>query len=70
MDKLSEKELQELCISEGKITPSKDKDSSRDSKSNASSRKNSIYSLKAIKSKDKFFQISPTNNPIKQYFNV
>ena len=50
MDKLSEKELQELCISEGKITPSKDKDSSSDSKSNPSSRKNSIYSLKAIQS--------------------
>ena len=50
MDKFSEKELQELCISEGKITPSKDKDSSSDSKSNHSSRKNSVYSLKTIQS--------------------
>ena len=45
MDKLLEKDLQELSMSDGKITPSKDKDSSSDSKSNPQSPKPSTKSL-------------------------
>ena len=45
MDKLLEKDLQELSMSDGKITPSKDKDSSSDSKSSPQSPKPSTKSL-------------------------
>jgi deoxyadenosine kinase len=53
MNNLLEKDFQELSINDGKITPSKDKDSSSDSKSNPSSPKLSSQS---------FLRIAQSNN--------
>ena len=53
MNNLLEKDFQELSINDGKITPSKDKDSSSDSKSNPSSPKLSSQS---------FLKITQSNN--------
>ena len=65
MDKLLEKDLQELNFSDGKITPSKDKDSSSETKSNPPSPKSTskiflkiIQSNNILMAEDNFIGIS------------
>ena len=65
MDQSLEKELQDISISDGKITPSKDKDSSSETKSNPPTPKraanlylNQIQSNNLLMSEDNFIGIS------------
>ena len=65
MDQSLEKDLQDISISDGKITPSKDKDSSSETKSNPPTPKraanlylNQIQSNNLLMSEDNFIGIS------------
>ena len=65
MEKSEEKDLQDISISDGKITPSKDKDSSSETKSNPPTPKraanlylNQIQSNNLLMSEDNFIGIS------------
>ena len=74
MDQSLEKDLQDISISDGKITPSKDKDSSSETKSNPPTPKraanlylNQIQSNNLLMSEDNFIGISGLIGDMKRY---